>query len=164
MIARLIAALLIAGVVVPSAFAAEWTRYVNPRFGAGVDIPPGFEAQGAADVANGDGKYYRAANGRGHITIWGALATQSEFSSEMRARIEADEAEGWAITYRSDTPDWAAWGGTRAGHVFFAKSISTCNGQQTANVRLTYPALDIPRFDSIVNRLGQTLAQDGGCF
>ncbi|MCD7058826.1 hypothetical protein [Pelagibacterium xiamenense] len=143
--------------------AADWGRYTNPRYGAGVDIPPGYSVEGAADVA-GEGKLFRAENGRAHILVWGGPVDGGGFSSEMRARIAMDEADGWAITYRSETPDWAAWGGARGGHIFYAKSIATCDGRQTANVRLTYPALDVPDFDSIANRLGRSLAQDGACY
>ncbi|WP_404400140.1 hypothetical protein [Pelagibacterium halotolerans] len=145
------------------AFAADWGRYTNPRFGAGVDIPPGYSAEGPADV-DGDGRLFRAENGRAHILVWGGPVAGGDFSNEMRERIAHDEAEGWAITYRSETPDWAAWGGARGGHIFYAKSIATCDGQQTANVRLTYPAIDVPDFDSIANRLGRSLAQDGSCY
>ena len=103
------------------------------------------------------------ANGRSTIAVWGA-PLRGEFSGETARRIGTDESEGWVLTYRSVTPDWAAWGGTRQGHVFYAKTILTCNGTQTANVRLQYPAADIPDFDAIAMRLGQSLAQDGACF
>lgn len=152
---------LLAACLAAPALGADWSRYVNPRFGAGVDIPPGYGAGGAAQ--EGDGKIYRAANGRSTIAAWGAPLA-GDFSGEIARRIGADEGEGWALTYRSVTPDWAAWGGTRQGHVFYAKTILTCNGAQTANVRLQYRAADIPDFDAIAMRLGQSLAQDGGCF
>lgn len=145
------------------ALGADWTRYVNPLFGAAADIPPGYAADGPASGA-GDGKRFRAGNGRSAILVWGAPSGPGGFSDEMRARIASDEAEGWLLTYRSETPDWAAWGGTRAGHVFFAKTISTCDGRQTANVRLHYPAADVPGFDPIVTRLSRSLGQDGACF
>ena len=143
--------------------AQDWHRYVNPRFGTAVDIPAEFTADGAPAVP-GEGKRFRAANGRASITVWGGPSQSGDFLSEMRARIAGEEAEGWAITYRSETPDWASWSGSRAGHVFFAKALSTCQGTQTANVRLDYPAMDIARFDDIVTRLGQSLGQDGACF
>lgn len=145
------------------ALAADWTRYTNARFGAGVDIPSGYTAEAPAAV-DGDGKIFRAGNGRSHILVWGGPVAGADFSGELRERIAADEADGWAITYRSETPDWAAWGGARGGQIFYAKSIATCDGRQTANVRLTYPAIDVPSFDSIANRLGQSLAQDGACY
>lgn len=163
MIARSLFSLLVFLLAPAVALGADWTRYVNPLSGAAVDIPPGFAADGPATGA-GDGKKFRAGNGRSAILVWGAPAGPGGFSSEMRARIASDEAEGWSITYRSETPDWAAWGGTRAGHVFFAKAIATCDGSQTANVRLHYPAADVPGFDPIVTRLSRSLAQDGACF
>ncbi len=145
-------------------WAADWHRYVNPRFGAAVDIPTEFKADGVPANVQGDGRLFRAANGRSTIAVWGEPINGLEFSDHMHRRIASDEADGWGMTYRSQTPDWAAWSGTRAGHVFYAKSIATCDGRQTANVRLVYPALDIPRFDAIANRLGASLGQDGACF
>lgn len=163
MSSRFLTALIIFASISGPLLAAEWSRYVNPRFGMAVDIPTGFHAEGSAPV-QGDGKRFRAENGRATITAWGAPAMGGDFMAETSARIRADEAEGWAITYRSETPDWAAWGGTRGGHVFYAKALLVCDGTQTANVRLDYPAIDVPDFDSIVNRLGQSLGQDGACF
>lgn len=160
MIRVLFCALIAAGFAVP-ALAAGWTRYVNPRFGAGVDIPAGYVASGP--TSEGDGKIFRAGNGRSTIAIWGAPLAGS-FTEDVQRRIGQDEADGWGLTYRSVTPDWAAWGGTRAGHVFYAKTILTCGDGQTANVRLQYPAADIPNYDVIATRLSQSLAQDGGCF
>src|SRR5690606_39248363 len=143
--------------------AMDWTRYVNPRFGMAVDIPADFAADGAAAV-EGDGKRFRATNGRATITAWGAPARGPDFMAETSARIAAEQAEGWAITYRSETPSWAAWGGRRGGHVFYAKAIVVCDDTQTANVRLDYPVADIRAFDAVGNRLGQSLGQDGACF
>lgn len=160
MIRALFCVLIAAGFVVP-AFAADWSRYVNPLFGAGVDVPSNYSAIGPSDV--GDGKTFRANSGRSTITVWGDHLSGA-FADDVQRRIGRDEVDGWALTYRSVTPDWAAWGGSRAGHVFYTKTILTCDGQQTASVRLQYPAADIPNFDAIAMRLGQSLGQDGGCF
>lgn len=146
----------------PPALAAEWSRYVNPRFGAAADIPPGHRNSAPADVP-GEGRLFRADNGRSAILVWGG-PVQGDFAAEIAARIAADQAEGWTITYRSETPDWAAWTGTRAGHVFHARAIATCGGRQTANVRISYPALDAAQFDALAGRIGTSLAQDGACF
>lgn len=163
MLSRLILSILVFASTCGALAADEWSRYVNPRFGIGVDIPANFSADGSSPFP-GEGKRFRARDGRAAITAWGAPAQGNGFMAETGARIGADEAEGWAITYRSETPDWAAWGGTRGGHVFYAKTILVCNGTQTANVRLDYPAADIAKFSNLVNRLGQSLAQDGACF
>lgn len=147
----------------PAHAATGWSRYVNPTYGAAVDIPPGFKVDAPARKS-GDGRVFRADNGRSTITVWGGRVGRDSFSREVSDRIRADEAEGWSITYRSETPTWAAWSGSRGGHVFFAKAIAACGGEQTANVRMVYPALDIPSFDPIVNRLSTSLGQDGGCY
>lgn len=163
MIVRLILAIAVLSSLSGSLLASDWSRYVNPRFGFGVDIPAGFGADGPAPFA-GEGKRFVAENGRSTITAWGAPAQGAQFMAETSARIAAAEAEGWAITYRSETPDWASWTGTRGGHVFYVKALLVCNGTQTANVRLDYPAIDLGVFDPVIDRLGQSLGQDGACF
>src|SRR5690606_959647 len=125
MLSRLVLAIALFATVSGPLQAMDWTRYVNARFGMGVDIPADFSVEGAAAV-EGDGKRFRARNGRATITAWGAPARDADFMAETGARIAAEEAAGWAITYRSETPDWAAWGGTRGGHVFYAKAILVC--------------------------------------
>lgn len=160
MIRAVFCVLIAAGLAAP-AFAADWSRYVNAISGVGVDIPANYAIGGTSPM--GEGKVYRHNNGRSTIAIWGAPVS-NDFSADVQREIGRDEADGWGLTYRSVTPDWAAWGGTRAGHVFYTKTILTCDGRQTANVRLQYPAADIPNFDAIAMRLGQSLAQDGGCF
>lgn len=141
--------------------AGDWSRHTDPSSGVGVDIPPGYRHDGPA--REGPGVQFRADNGRSTIEVWGSPLRQARFSLETGGRIGADEADGWAITYRSETPDWAAWTATRAGHVRYVRTILTCNDTRTASVRLTYPAPDIPRFDAIADRLGRTLRQDGAC-
>lgn len=163
MIVRFVLAAILLSSISGGLLASDWTRYINPRFGVGVDIPADFHADGPAPFA-GDGKTFGAENGRATITVWGAPAQGRDFMAETSARIAAAEAEGWAITYRSETPDWASWSGTRGGHVFYAKAILTCDGAQTANVRLDYPAMDIGAFDAVVDRLSRSLGQDGACF
>lgn len=162
MMMRAMTAIVIFTSLSSSLLAGDWARYVNPRFGTAVDIPADYAADGPVEGL-GDGKRFRAANGRSTVTAWGAPVAGT-FSADIRARVDQEEAQGWAITYRSETPDWAAWGGTRSGHVFYAKTILVCDGTQTANVRLDYPAADIPSFDAIAMRLGQSLGQDGACF
>lgn len=160
---RLLACALLLPLLALPALGNDWTRYVNPRFGSAVDVPANYLADGTPSVP-GEGKVFRADHGRAKITTWGGPTQNADFMAEIARRIGADEGDGWSITYRSETPDWASWTGTRGGHVFYAKAILTCGGSQTANVRLDYPAMDVPAFDPIVNRLGMSLGQDGACF
>lgn len=160
MTSRVLALLLI--LLAPAALAAEWTRYVNPRFGAGADVPPEHRAAGPAEMA-GDGRVFRAGNGRSSVTVWGGPVSEG-FSREVRARIAADEAAGWTITYRSEALDWAAWTGARSGQIVHTRTILSCGGRQTASVRIQYPAMDAGQFDAIAGRVGSSLRQDGACY
>ena len=57
--------------LVGAAFPAEsWGRYINARYGYGVDIPAGFSPVHEAD--NGDGGVSRSADRQSQLSVWGA--------------------------------------------------------------------------------------------
>lgn len=63
-------ALLLVIVSVSAALAAStWTRYVNARYGYGIDVPPGFAPRSTA--ANDDGLVFLARDGA-VLTVWGS--------------------------------------------------------------------------------------------
>ena len=49
------------------AMAADWRHYVNARYGYGVDVPPGFVAQGESE--NGDGQVFKTPTAT--LTVFG---------------------------------------------------------------------------------------------
>lgn len=142
---------------------ADWSRYVDPRSGAGVDIPPGFSVDVAHEVA-GTGRLFRSSDGRVFIRVSGRVLGGDEFTGVVDQALAGDQSDGWTITFRSQTPDWAAWSGARGGTLLHARIIPVCGESQIASVRMTYPALDDPDFEPVFERVSASLAQDGGCY
>jgi len=48
--------------------AGEWSSYANARFGATIDIPPGF-VNDVQEPANGDGLTFHSADGKAELLV-----------------------------------------------------------------------------------------------
>src|SRR5262245_61058445 len=89
--------------------ADDWIRYLNPRYGYGIDLPPGFSAIHQAD--NGDGGTSRSADGKSQLSVWGANLLLDTLSSDAQSRVKSAIEDGWEISYKKVTKDWASWSG-----------------------------------------------------
>ena len=138
------------------AFADDWKRYENGRFGYGVDVPPTFTWGRESD--NGDGRAFR--DGARRLSVWGGNIAEGDFESAAHAAIEYATGEGWTITYQAITPDWLSYSATQGVRVRYARMVALCDGQYAA-FRLEYPAFDIGAMNPVVERLVETLR--GGC-
>jgi len=143
--------------------AADWTRFVHASSGAAADVPPGFSVDASNEVP-GTGRLFRSADGRALLRIGGQPITEGRFAAFIASTIARDEDEGWSVTFRSETPDWAAWTASRGGMILHARVILVCGERQVATLRVTYPALDVGRYEPIAEHAGRSLAQDGGCY
>ena len=144
-----------------AAEAAGWGHYSNPRFGYGIDVPPGFAAQGESD--NGDGQVFRGP--RATLTVYGGNIAEGDFESEARRRQSYASSDGWGITYQVSTPAKASFSGTQGGRILYARMIALCGGSQFAAFELTYGAASINAYDPIIDRLVASFkpANGSGC-
>lgn len=142
------------------AVAAGWSRYVNVRFGYGVDIPPGFSAIREAD--NSDGGTSKASDGHAELAVWGTNLLDESFASEVRSRMTGDAGDGWAIGYKLVTGSGASWSGTKGGRIFYARAIPKCR-DRAAFARIEYDASAKALFDPSVSRLARSLKATIGC-
>ncbi|MDW6022390.1 hypothetical protein SAZ10_11555 [Mesorhizobium sp. BAC0120] len=135
-----------------TAFSADgWARYLNPRYGYGVDIPPGFSPVSESD--NSDGGTSRSADGQAELAVWGANLLNDTLPSDVESRIHSSEDGGWKITYSKLTGKWASWSGERDGRIFYARAIQLCQDDQAGYFQLEYPASQRQAFDPLVDRL-----------
>jgi hypothetical protein len=142
------------------AFAADWSRYANARYGYVVDVPPGFVPGG--ESANGDGQVFRTPVAT--LTVYGANTAEADFESEVAQRERDAAGDGWTITYTVSTPQKASFSGRRGARILYARMIALCGGAQLAAVELEYSVADLGRFSPVVDRLVMTLrAADGAC-
>jgi len=147
----------------PSALAAEWGQYDNPRFGYVVAVPPGYAPDSRA-ADNGDGLTLRSEQGTQRLVVWGGWIIAGDFDAHVADAIQAAAADGWAITDRVTTPGWASFSGTRNGQVLYAREIALCDGRAYASLRLNYPQRDIADMGDLAGRLGGSLrAVPGAC-
>ena len=133
-------------------FSAEtWNRYLNPRYGYGVDIPSGFSAMREAD--NGDGGTSRSADGQATLAVWGANLLLDTLPSDVQSRIRSAAEEGWQVSYEKITGRWASWSGEREERIFYAHAILLCHDDQAGYFQLEYPAERREEFNAVVERL-----------
>lgn len=161
---KLIIPALLFVVLVSSAFAAEWSRYENARFGFAIDIPPNFIGEGEA--ANGDGEAFRAADGSQLLRVYGGNIVEGSFEAAVNAAMGYAAEAGWSLSYERVTPSWASYSGTRNGQILYARAIPLCDGQQFAAFELEYPEADLRAMNPVVERLVGTLRASGqgaGC-
>lgn len=140
-----------------SAPAADWGHYVNERFGVEADVPPGFAP--GEPPANGDGLGFSTPTAK--LGIFGSLVSEGDFESNVRDRIGWAEADGWAISYRAVTPQWASWSGTRGSRILYVRAISMCGGGIIGAFEFEYSQADRAAFDPVVNRLVGSLKDSG---
>ncbi|PZO82155.1 MAG: hypothetical protein DI629_01430 [Mesorhizobium amorphae] len=124
--------------------------YENARFGYALELPSGFGPVTEAD--NGDGGRSLADRGDAELLVWGAGLLASSFARDVAARIKADEAEGWDVSYRRDTRRWASWSGSKDGRIFYNRAIPLCDGA-IGVFRLEYDRAAKTGYDATVTEL-----------
>ena len=139
------------------AFAAEWTTYSNPRFGASVDIPPGFVNDVPASE-NGDGLVFHSADREGELLVWGGNLADGDFKLDSAIRLNRELDDDWQLSYRKESGDeWSVYSGSQSGRIMYARSLSSCRGTQAVHFRIEYPEVQKNEYDAIVERLSKSL-------
>jgi hypothetical protein len=157
--------------MVSPAFAGEWTKYENPRYGFALDVPvDGWTIQ--PEPENGDGRAWYSNDGRSTIRAWGSNILEG-LESDAAERVASDKESGWTITSElnfnmdlSKGPEgWHLYNGSLDGRLFSQKSIPTCNGTQAIYVRLEYFESQMVEFLPVVEQLMTSLkpAPGDGC-
>lgn len=161
---RIVIALLVA-LAATAAFAAEWSRYDNPRFGYALAIPPGYAADGPPP-ANGDGRVFRSADGTQRMRVYGGNLIDEGFEAAVGRAMDAATAAGWDLSYKRVTPRWASYSGRRGSLILYARAIALCGGTQFASFEIEYPGADLEPMNSVIDRLVPSLKATGdgaGC-
>ena len=139
------------------ALAADWSNYVNDRFGVGIDLPPGFAA--GEPPANGDG--LRFSTPTASLVVFGSFLAESGFEADVALRKAWAAADGWALTYEATTPGWAVWSGKQGSRILYARAIPLCGGTAIGIFELTYSTIDQQALDPVVTRLTRSLRDAG---
>ena len=140
------------------AMAADWSSYANARFGAIIDIPPGF-VNDVPEPENADGLTFHSADGKAELLVWGNNLVEADFNQDVAARLKSDTEDGWYISYVAGVngSGWQVYSGKREGRLLYAKSIVSCKETQALHFRIEYPEAQKTTYDTAVARLSKSL-------
>ena len=139
-----------------SAFAAGWTTYSNARFGADIDVPPGF-VNDVPEPENGDGLTFHSGDKQAELLVWGGNLTDGDFKLDSVIRLNRELDNDWQVSYKESGDDWSAYSGSQSGRIMYARGISSCHGTQAVHFRIEYPEAQKKDYDAIVERLSKSL-------
>lgn len=127
--------------------------YTNARYGASAMVPTGFEPMGP-EAANSDGLIFRSRTGGALLTIYGADVPGSDFEAYVEGEIAHEQSyNGWTITSRTVTPDWAEYTGSIGGRAMRVRVLSSCNGRQAVATKFEYSG----NMDSTASKVERSL-------
>lgn len=146
---------------VSRALAAEgWVSYVNERFGFGVEVPPGFQAQEAP--ANDDGRSFLSQDGATSLLVFGGYNVLDQSPETLLADLVRDDSMFTSVTAQRLGRDWVAVSGTLGDTIVYQKTLFSCAGAVLNSLVLTYPAASRSQVDPIVARLSESLKAGRG--
>lgn len=120
------------------ALSQSGNTYTNARYGATARVPTGFSPMGP-EATNSDGLIFRSRKGGALLTIYGADVPGRNFEAFIESQIAHEQSyNGWKITNRSVTPDWAEYSGSIGGRFLSVRTISSCNGRQAVSTKFEY--------------------------
>lgn len=112
--------------------------YANARYGATAIVPDGFDPMGP-EQPNGDGMIFRSHSGGALLTIYGADVPGGNFEAFIKAQIAHEESyNGWSVTGRTITPDWAEYTGSIGGRFLSVRTLASCGGRQAVSTKFEY--------------------------
>jgi hypothetical protein len=147
---------LIAVLLSSPAFAAEWTIYSNPRFGASIDVPPGF-VNDVPKPENGDGLTFHSADGKAALLVWGNNLVDGDFAADGKSRLQSEKDDGWDVSYQKESGnEWKVFSGGKGDRIMYMRSIASCRGTQAVHFRIEYPEALKKDYDPVVKRLSKS--------
>lgn len=151
-------------IFVTPAIAAGWERYVNERFGASVEIPPGF-VNDVPPPENGDGLTWHDTARDAELAVWGGNLAAWDFAEDFEQTVKAEAEKGFDISYRKSAnldmtgggASWFVYSGSGNGRIVYGKALASCKGEQEVEFRIEYPEALKGEFDAVVARLAKSL-------
>lgn len=142
------------------ALAQQWDRYVNPRFGTVMQIPPGYKVEMESDDA--DGRLYVSPDKAESLLVWGENIIDKTLQQHFESLIEDDESVGWNITYKARGDGWRVYSGNKRDRIVYTKVLAACNGRQAQHFKFEYAAAKREKLDPLVKKLFTSLKSRKG--
>jgi hypothetical protein len=148
---------------------AQWYRYLNARFGFGVDLPAtGFSYELSA---NGDGVTLTSANSEKSIAVYGSQDIElntadsnplAAFATVAEEQVDAMRLGGVNIVHERIEPLWFELSTTDVEFLYYQKGLLSPECPTfTTNLWIKYPNTDAKEFDSVAQRMSTSLV--GNC-
>lgn len=122
-------------------------RYVNARYGYGIDIPKGFSAE--PEAANGDGRKYTAADGQVTLLVYGG--NNIDDSSTKSLRKQALQELPAKPAYKPQGKNWFVLSWLDGDTIHYRKTFVGSGSINT--FWLSYPKSLSKRFDPVATKL-----------
>ncbi|WP_278050699.1 hypothetical protein [Mesorhizobium sp. WSM4935] len=128
-----------------------WQHFGVKEFGFIFDVPPGFSLSQRSD----QGAAFEGERGA-FLAVWGARLGKASFEAEIEHRMMQDEKDGWRLTYRRLTPEWASYSGIKGGQIRYVRAIKVC-ADRAALFTINYSRDEKVLYDPIVIRMVRSL-------
>ncbi len=107
-----------------------------------------------APPENGDGASFRTADGRAHLSIYGAYNVENDTPQSYVANIDGFEG----ATYKRVTPQFYAVSGASGADIYYERCNFPPHNDDILNCfHITYPAREKALWDPIVTRISKSL-------
>ncbi|MEO5755330.1 MAG: hypothetical protein ABIQ51_00590 [Mesorhizobium sp.] len=74
--------------------------------------------------------------------------------------MAVDEKDGWNLTYKRVTPQWASYSGLKDGRILYARAIKICDNR-AALFTVDYSRNEKIPYDPVVVRMVRSLKTEG---
>ncbi|TPJ88039.1 hypothetical protein FJ941_02840 [Mesorhizobium sp. B2-3-13] len=135
--------------------AQGWQGFGIKHLGFVFDVPPGFVLTQRSD----QGAAFEGKN-KAFLAVWGAQLGKASFRTEIEHRMAVNEHDGWRLTYKRVTPQWASYSGLKDGQILYVRAVKVCDGR-AALFTATYSRDEKLPYDPIVVRMVRSLRADG---
>ena len=140
--------------------AQQWDRYVNPRFGTVMSIPPGYIVE--MESADADGRLYVSPNRDESLLVWGSHLIDQTLQEHFKSLITDDKSLGWSISYKAKGDGWRVYSGSKEHRIIYAKILASCEGRQAQHFKFEYAESKKLEFDELVTTLSNSLKSRKG--
>ncbi len=137
--------------------AQDWRAYDNSALGYAVDVPMGLGESRETD----EGLIIQGPTVT--LTIFGLSVAPMDFATAVETAIASSEDEGFAITERSVTPEWARYAAVDGARQQAVGLVALCDGASVAAYELRYMEADGAAMAPVIERLAGTLRVNRPC-
>ena len=139
------------------AAAQDWRAYDNSTLLYAVDVPVGLGQVAETE----EGLVVQSPTLT--LTVFGLVVTPMDFASAAETAIGSSEEEGFVLTERSVTPEWARYEAANGAQRQAVGLVALCDGASLAAYELRYMEADAAAMRKVIERLSTSLRVSRPC-